>query len=106
MIYFLLTTFFLFSALAVAAALSLVSLFRLSRPSPGVFPLLYLGVSAASVVSLLRALLRQHCGIACAMPSLRTVLLYGGLAFLLAYFLYDSFQWIKKEKKAAKPPRL
>ena len=104
MTYFLLTTLLLFTALAAAAALSLVSLFRLLRPSPGVFPFLYLGVSAAAVASLLRALLRQHCGIACAMPSFRTTLLYGGLAFLLACFLYDSFWEVKKGKPAAEPP--
>lgn len=90
MTHFVLTTVFLFGALGSALAVLGVNLFRL-RAAPGRgIALLYLGVSGATAYSLVAALWSQSSGIACAMPTSRTLLLYGGMTALQLYFLWDS----------------
>lgn len=97
MSYFVLSTLLSFAGLAAALLVLTACILLLWKTKERLTPLLYLASSSFFGFTVISSLIRQKSGIACAMPTDRMLLLYGGLILLHLYFLFDLMKLFPKE---------
>lgn len=93
---FVVSTVMSFLGIGLAIGVLGVNIYNLIQNEKKYIPVLYLAVSGYYIYTLLNNLIRQSSGLVCAMPPLKTIVIYVGLALLHMYFLYDSVKLMKK----------